>query len=115
MWPYNALVTILNSTRLPEHTQPGWGRIIAMWWATGFFGYFTILLIGGVLNSPQAYGLSFPMFEVTVGVVGSAPGGYALWVFALVVQIYTMYRSATGKLNASGTVEGSDTARGFLS
>jgi MFS family permease len=115
MWPYNALVTILNSTRLPEHTQPGWGRIIAMWWATGFFGYFTILLIGGVLNSPDAYGLSFPMFRTTVGIVGSAPGGYALWVFALVVQIYTMYRSATGKLNASGTVEGSDTARGFLS
>ncbi|WP_251343693.1 Nramp family divalent metal transporter [Haloplanus halophilus] len=115
MWPYNALVTILNTTRLPEHTQPGWGRIVAMWWATGFFGYFTILLIGGVLNSPDAYGLSFPMFETTVGVVGSAPGGYALWVFALVVQIYTMYRSATAKMNASGTVEGADTARGFLS
>ncbi|RCU45951.1 hypothetical protein DU504_00705 [Haloplanus salinus] len=115
MWPYNALTTILNTTRLPEHTQPGWGRIVAMWWATGFFGYFTILLIGGVLNSPEAYGLSFPVFETTVGVVGSAPGGYALWVFALVVQIYTMYRSASAKLNASGTVDGADTARGFLS
>jgi hypothetical protein len=115
MWPYNALVTILNTTRLPEHTQPGWGRVVAMWWATGFFGYFTILLIGGVLNSPEAYGLSFPVFETTVGVVGSAPGGYALWVFALVVQVYTMYRSASAKLNASGTVEGADTAKGFLS
>jgi hypothetical protein len=115
MWPYNALVTILNTTRLPEHTQPGWGRVVAMWWATGFFGYFTILLIGGVLNSPDAYGLSFPIFQTTVGVVGSAPGGYALWVFALVVQIYTMYRSATAKLNASGTVDGADTAKGFLS
>jgi len=111
MWPYNALTVILNTTRLPEHTQPGWGRVLAMWWATGFFGYFSVLLIGDTLVGR----VGIDAFATTTSVVGSAPGGYALWVFALVVQIYTMYRSATGKMSASGTVEGSDTARGFLS
>jgi hypothetical protein len=113
MWPYNALTTILNTTRLPEHTQPGWGRIVAMWWATGFFGFFTILLIGGVLNNPD-FGLSFPAFTTTINVVDSGVGGYVLWLIALVVQVYTMYRSARAKLDARGTVEGADEASGFL-
>ncbi|ERH03642.1 MAG: hypothetical protein J07HR59_00763, partial [Halorubrum sp. J07HR59] len=33
MWPYNSLTIILNTERLPEHTQPGWARVVAMWWA----------------------------------------------------------------------------------
>ena len=110
MWPYNALVTIMNTTRLPEHTQPGWARVIAMWWATGFFGYFSILLIGDTLVS--RFGLT--TFATTVDVVNSSPGGYVLWLIALIVQIYTMYRSARGKMRASDTVEGADEARGFL-
>ncbi|MFC7044151.1 Nramp family divalent metal transporter [Halobacteriaceae archaeon GCM10025711] len=114
MWPYNALTIINNTTRLPEHTQPGWGRVVAMWWATGFFGYFTILLIGGVLNSPDQYGLSFPAFQTTVDVVSSGVGGYVLWLVFLVVQVYTMYVSARAKLDAQGTVEGADEASGIL-
>jgi hypothetical protein len=113
MWPYNALTIILNTTRLPEHTQPGWGRVVAMWWATGFFGYFTILLIGGVLNNPE-FGLSFPAFQTSVNIVDSGVGGYVLWLVALAVQVYTMYRSARAKLDANGTVDDADEASGFL-
>ncbi|WP_435063846.1 Nramp family divalent metal transporter [Halobaculum sp. EA56] len=110
MWPYNALVTILNTTRLPEHTQPGWGRVVAMWWATGFFGYFSVLLISSQLVS--RFGLT--TFETTVGVMGSGAGGYVLWLLALVVQVYTMFRSARAKLESSDTVEQADEARGLL-
>lgn len=110
MWPYNALTLILNTTRMPEHTQPGWVRILAMWWATAFFGYFSILLIGDTLVT--RFGLD--AFGVTTAIMGSDIGGYVLWVFAIVVQIYTMYRSAKAKLDASGTVEDADEASGFL-
>ncbi|MFB6234539.1 MAG: Nramp family divalent metal transporter [Halopenitus sp.] len=110
MWPYNALTTILNTTRLPEHTQPGWGRVVAMWWATGFFGFFSVLLISSQLVS--RFGLN--TFETTVSVVGSAPGGYLLWVFALAVQVYTMYRSAQGKMSSTDTVDDVEEARGIL-
>ncbi|PSQ07697.1 hypothetical protein BRC97_03145 [Halobacteriales archaeon QS_6_71_20] len=110
MWPYNALVTILNTTRLPEHTEPGWARVVAMWWATGFFGFFSVLLISSQLVG--RFGLD--VFETTVGVVGSAPGGYALWLFALGVQVYTMYRSAQGKMQSSDTVDNAEEATGLL-
>ncbi|WP_423751663.1 Nramp family divalent metal transporter [Salinirarus marinus] len=110
MWPYNALTVILNTTRLPEHTQPGWARVAAMWWATGFFGYFSVLLIGDTLVSR----LGLDAFATTVNVVDSAGGGYLLWVLFLVVQVYTMYRSGRAKLDASGTVANSDEAHGFL-
>ncbi|MFC7098708.1 Nramp family divalent metal transporter [Halobaculum marinum] len=110
MWPYNALVTILNTTRLPEHTQPGWARVVAMWWATGFFGFFSVLLISDQLVS--RFGLD--VFATEVGVAGSAPGGYLLWVLALAVQVYTMYRSAQGKLESSDTVDEADEATGLL-
>jgi hypothetical protein len=113
MWPYNALTIILNTTQLPEHLQPGWARTIAMWWATGFFGYFSVLLIGSVLNNPE-FGLSFSIMQTTVTVIGSAPGGYVLWMVALAVQIYTMYRSGKAKLAARGTVDGAEEAKGFL-
>jgi len=121
MWPYNALTIILNTTRLPEHTQPGWARVVAMWWATGFFGFFSVLLIGGQLAGPVAeaasnFGLGgvFEAFAVDIAVVGSGAGGYVLWVLAVVVQVYTMYRSARAKLDASGTVEGAEDASGLL-
>jgi hypothetical protein len=110
MWPYNALTLILNTTRMPEHTQPGWARIAAMWWATAFFGFFSVLLIGNTLVT--RFGLD--AFATEVAIMGSGIGGYVLWVFALVVQIYTMYRSARAKLDASGTVEDADEASGFL-
>lgn len=126
MWPYNALTTILNSTRLPEHTQPGWGRIVAMWWATGFFGYFSVLLIGDQLSGSFAdAAASFAItawlapilqsFAVEVGVVGSGLGGYLLWLFVLAVQVYTMFRSTQGKLESSDTVDDASTASGLLS
>lgn len=110
MWPYNALTIILNTTRLPEHTQPGWIRVLAMWWATGFFGYFSILLIGDLLSN--SFGLS--TFSTTVDIVSSGTGGYVLWLLALVVQLYTMYRSARAKLETKKTVENADEAMGFL-
>jgi hypothetical protein len=110
MWPYNALTIILNTTRLPEHTQPGWGRIVAMWWATGFFGFFSVLLIGAQLAGP----IGLETFSTSINVVDSGAGGFALWAFALIVQVYTMYRSATAKLAASGTVDQADEAAGFL-
>lgn len=110
MWPYNALTVILNTTRLPEHLQPGWTRVVVMWWATAFFGYFSILLIGDTLVT--RFGLD--AFGVTIGVAGSDVGGYALWVFALVVQLYTMFRSGKAKLDASNTVENAEEAQGFL-
>ena len=110
MWPYNALTIILNTTRMPEHTQPGWARVLAMWWATAFFGYFSILLIADTLVT--RFGIE--AFSVTIGVIGSGVGGYALWLFVLVIQIYTMIRSARAKLDASGTVEDADEASGFL-
>ena len=110
MWPYNALTVILNTTRMPEHTQPGWGRVVAMWWATGFFGFFSVLLIGNILTS----NLGLSAFSTEASIMGSGVGGYVLWLFALIVQIYTMYRSGRAKLDASGTVEGADEASGFL-
>lgn len=110
MWPYIALTLILNTTRLPEHAQPSWARVVIMWWAVGFFGYFSQLLIGSQLAGP----VGLPIFQTTADVVSSAPGGYVLWIIFLIVQIYTMYRSATGKMNASGTVEGAEEAHGFL-
>lgn len=111
MWPYNALTIILNVTRLPEHVQPGWARIVAMWWAVAFFGYFSVLLIASQLVS--AVGLT--AFETSPGVVGSAPGAYVLWAVFVIVQIYVMYRTATAKLSATGTVENADEAQGLLS
>jgi hypothetical protein len=124
MWPYNALTIILNTTRMPEHTQPGWARVIAMWWATAFFGFFSVLLIGQQLAGPVAeatadFGLGavadvLMTFTTEIAIMGSGIGGYALWVFALAVQIYTMYRSGRAKVEASGTVEDADEASGFL-
>jgi hypothetical protein len=111
MWPYNALTVITNTTRLPEHTQPGWARVVAMWWATGFFGYFSVLLIAD--QAVSQFGLT--TFETSPAVVGSNAGAYVLWVLALVVQVYTMYRSFQGKRSKEGTVDGAEEAHGTLS
>ena len=111
MWPYNALTVILNTTRLPEHTQPGWGRVVAMWWATGFFGYFSVLLIAN--QAVTRFGLDFMAAPYTV--VGSSVGGWVLWAFFLLVQLYVMVRSGRAKMAASGTVEDADVAKGTLS
>lgn len=111
MWPYNALTLIINTVHMPEHTQPGWGRIVAMWWATGFFGYFSILLIADQLVN--RFGIA--TFETSPAVVGSAAGAYVFWVVALLVQVYVMYRTAKAKLATRNTVENADEARGLLS
>ena len=110
MWPYNALTIILNVTKLPEHVQPGWARIVAMWWATAFFGYFSVLLIADQLVS--RFGLE--TFATSPAVAGSSTGAYVLWALMILVQLYTMYRTATAKMATSGTVDDADVAQGFL-
>ncbi|RLM48496.1 hypothetical protein DVK06_17985, partial [Halorubrum sp. Atlit-28R] len=88
MWPYTALVLVMNTTRLPEHLQPGWGRVLGMWWATGFYGYFSVLLIGTSLTN---FGLA--AFETAPSILGSGAGGYALWAMYLTAQAYTVSKS----------------------
>ena len=105
MWPYTALTLVVNTTRLPEHLQPGWLRVVAMWWATGFYGYFSVLLVGQTL----ATWVGVPALRTTAGVVGSGPGGYVLWAAFVLVQLYAVVRSIQGKRRAAGTV---DTAAG---
>ncbi|MCT9097817.1 Nramp family divalent metal transporter [Haloarchaeobius sp. HME9146] len=111
MWPYTALTLLINTRRLPEHTQPGWPRIIAMWWATAFFGYFSVLLVGNTFE--QLLGLS--VFRVTIGVTGSAPGGLALFVVLAITQVYVMSASAKAKWRAEETVENAGEADGLFS
>jgi len=109
MWPYNALTLIVNTTRLPEHLQPGWVRVAVMWWATGFFGFFSTLLIGDTL-----VGLGLPAFAVGLdgGPIGA--GGFALWALFLAVQAVTVVVSTRAKLAAAGTVPGSERVRGLF-
>jgi hypothetical protein len=99
MWPYTVLTLLVNTRRLPEHLQPGWSRLVAMWWASGFYGYFSVLLIG---QTATAAGVD--TFATSVGVVGSGPGGYALWVGYALVQAYAVVRSVGAKRAATGTV-----------
>ncbi|WP_411963607.1 Nramp family divalent metal transporter [Haloferax sp. YSMS24] len=110
MWPYTALVLVMNTTRLPEHIQPGWGRVVAMWWATGFYGYFSVLLIGTTLAQ-----LGAGVFETAPVIVGSAPGGYLLWAAYLLVQATTVWKSVKGKREAAGTVADAEEATGWFS
>jgi hypothetical protein len=111
MWPYTALTTVLNTCRLPEHTAPGWPRLVAMWWASGFFGYLSVLLVGVTLETD----LGLVVFRTDVAVLGSGPGGYVLWVGLLAVQAYVVLVTARAKRRASGTVEDAEEARGPLS
>jgi len=111
MWPYIVIVQLVNTVRLPEHTMPGWGRVAAMWVAAGFFGYFSVLLIGTGLATRLGLGT----FAVRTTMLGSAPGGYALWAIYLLVQGYTMYRVGRAKVVADGTVTDAATAKGWFS
>lgn len=45
MWPYGLTTIIANTKLLPKHFQPGWLKMVGMWWATGFYGYFSVLVI----------------------------------------------------------------------
>ncbi|MBC9986436.1 hypothetical protein E4P24_08615 [Haloferax sp. AS1] len=110
MWPYTALVLVMNTTRLPEHVQPGWARVVGMWWATGFYGYFSVLLIGTWLN-----GLGVATFRTVPTVIGSGTGGYLLWAGYFAVQAYAVAKSAAGKRGAAGTVADADEAVGRFS
>ena len=110
MWPYTALVLVMNTTRLPEHLQPGWARIAALWWASGFYGYFSVLLVADTLVE---FGL--PAFGAAPLVAGSEVGGYALWAVFFVVQSYAVAVSAGAKRNAAGTVENAELAAGRFS
>jgi len=99
MWPYTVLTLLVNTARLPEHLQPGWSRVAAMWWASGFYGYFSVLLIGQTATTAGVDTLA-----TSVAVVGSAPGGYALWAGYVLVQAYAVVRSVRAKRAAKGTV-----------
>ena len=111
MWPYILVVQWINTVRLPEHTMPGWGRIVSMWFAAGFFGYFSVLLTGIYLSTR----LGWRLFETQATVVGSNIGGGVLWLGYGVIQLAVMYRVAQAKLAAAGTVDDADRARGWFS
>ncbi|GAB6861718.1 hypothetical protein JCM17092_18070 [Haloplanus litoreus] len=108
MWPYTVLTLLVNTTRLPEHLQPGWGRVVSLWWASGFYGYFSVLLLG---ETASAAGLD--TLGTAVGVVGSSPGGYALWIGYAFVQAYAVIKSTRAKRAATGTVAAADRTRPF--
>ncbi|MFC7154021.1 Nramp family divalent metal transporter [Halomarina halobia] len=108
MWPYIVLTQLINVTRLPEPVQPGWARLIAMWWAAAFFGYFSVLLLDGAIAAT----LGVDAFQADVAVIGSAPGGYLLWLAFFLVQGYAMVRTVQHKLRSRGTVDGAARARG---
>lgn len=110
MWPYTALLLVVNTTRLPEHTQPGWFRVVTQWWATAFFGYFSVLLFGNWL--PQIAG--FGTFRTTANIVDSGTGGYALFAVLVVVQIVVVILSIRGKRNSENTILDADEASGPL-
>jgi hypothetical protein len=111
MWPYIVVVQLINAVRLPEHTMPGWGRIVAMWFAAGIFGYFSVLLIGTFM----ATRLGVASFAVQTTVLGSGLGGYVLWIFYGTVQAYVIYRVTQAKVASAGTVDGADAGRGLFS
>lgn len=110
MWPYINLVLLINVWRLPEHTQPGWLRVIALWWASTFFGYFSVLLIGRFLSTD--FGLTTFMTEAPI--FGSEPGGLALFAVYVTVQIVVVVASIRAKRRSCGTVEHTDRAGGLF-
>jgi len=110
MWPYTALLLVVNTRRLPEHVQPGWIRLVTLWWASAFFGYFGVLLIGNWVTST----LGVAAFATDAAVLGSAPGGLALFAFYAVVEVIVVIASIRGKRRARGTVDGTDQASGRL-
>lgn len=111
MWPYILAVQWINTVRLPEHTMPGWGRIVSMWFAAGFFGYFSVLLTGIYLSTR----LGLRLFAIQATVIGSNVGGGLLWLGYGVIQLAVMYRVARAKMAAAGTVDDAERARGWFS
>ncbi|MFB6091183.1 MAG: Nramp family divalent metal transporter [Halobellus sp.] len=108
MWPYTVVVQLINARRLPAHTAPGWGRAVAMWFAAGFFGYFSVLLVGTF----AAEWLGLASLAVSTAVVGSAPGGYLLWLGYAVVQAVVAVRVARAKLERRGNAGATADDRG---
>ena len=107
MWPYTALTLVMNTCRLPEHLQPGWPRVVAMWWASGFYGYFSVLLVGRTLAD---LGVTGALTSATV--LGSGPVGYFLWTAFVLVQAYAVARSVGAKRAAADTVSTAAVSRG---
>jgi hypothetical protein len=110
MWPYILAIQLLNTVRLPEHTMPGWGRIVSMWFAAGFFGYFSVLLTGTFLSTR----VGIAAFAVEPAIIGSGIGGYALWLGYAVVQVAVVACVAKAKRAATGTVEDAGRAKGWF-
>ena len=111
MWPYILAVQVVNTVRLPEHTMPGWGRTVSMWFAAAFFGYFSVLLTGTYLSTR----LGLQTVETTATVLGSGIGGTTLWFGYGIVQLAVMYRVTRAKLASTGTVDDAERARGWFS
>ncbi|ODR80648.1 hypothetical protein BG842_03800 [Haladaptatus sp. W1] len=107
MWPYTVLIQIINVTRMSKHTVPKWPRVVAMWVVAAFFGYFSVVLVSITLT--RDFGLG--VFRTSYVVVDSAPGGYLLWAMLVVVQLYTMGRTALAKARMTGTIDTEETSK----
>jgi hypothetical protein len=90
MWFYNLFYTWYNTARLPSYFQPNWGRILAMWWAILFFGYFSILTLGNKFGLPREVAYEFPP---------SHPVMVTLWAIYILSFIYVAALSVKYKLN----------------
>ncbi|WP_273837109.1 Nramp family divalent metal transporter [Halococcus sp. PRR34] len=110
MWPYTVLLLVVNTCRLPEHTQPGWFRVVTQWWASGFFGYFSVLLIGNVLT--DTFGLA--VFDTDPAMIGSGVGGYALFAAFVIVELAVIATSVRGKRTKRDTVDRADESAWYL-
>ncbi|EMA53836.1 Nramp family divalent metal transporter [Halococcus salifodinae] len=110
MWPYTVLLLVVNTRRLPEHTQPGWFRVVTQWWASGFFGYFSVLLIGNVFANT----LGLAAFDTDPAVIGSGVGGYALFAAFVAVELAVIATSVRGKRTKRDTVDQADESAWYL-
>jgi hypothetical protein len=110
MWPYTVLLLVVNTCRLPEHTQPGWFRVVTQWWASGFFGYFSVLLIGDVFATT----LGLAAFDTDPAVIGSGVGGYALFAAFVAVELAVIVVSVRGKRTKRDTVDRADESAWYL-
>lgn len=110
MWPYTVLLLVVNTRRLPEHTQPGWFRVVTQWWASGFFGYFSVLLIGDVFANT----LGLAAFDTDPAVIGSGVGGYALFATFVAVELAVITTSVRGKRTKRDTVDQADESAWYL-
>lgn len=97
MWPYTALLLVVNTSRLPDHVEPSWFRIVTLWWGSAFFGYFSVLLLGKWL--PDVLGLT--VFAAEADVVSSAPGGLAMFAVYIVVEVFVILHSVRAKQASS--------------